>query len=166
MSKSSIGTTNLLDTVSPSIPIIKDVSVNNLGQSVINWEESEGADLYIVYIQDNSGAWITLDSVDAVQNSYLYQASQADIIIERFNIRAVDSCGNSRLQSLEHNSILLTYNSDACEYSIQLDSPFGQVFSFPQFNCRSMHQILLHTKFWTMEFTVVCICTISIKFLI
>ena len=121
VSKSSIGTTNLLDTVSPSVPIIKDVSVNNLGQSVINWEESEGADLYIVYIQDNSGAWITLDTVFNNLTSYTFLNSSAQSSFESFSIKAIDTCGNARARSLKHNSILLTNTSDVCDYSISLN---------------------------------------------
>tara|TARA_B100001758_G_scaffold81904_1_gene69641 strand:- start:51534 stop:54935 length:3402 start_codon:yes stop_codon:yes gene_type:complete len=121
VSRSSVSTVNLLDTITPITPIIESVSVNNLGKSEISWSSSAGADYYIIYVEDNNGVFITLDSVDAVQNSYLYEASQADTIIERFNVRAIDSCGNSRVQSIVHNSILLTYNSDPCDYSIELD---------------------------------------------
>ena len=121
VSKSSIAMVPLKDTISPVTPIIKDVSVNNLGKAVVSWESSSGADLYIIYLQDANGAWITLDTVSSALNSYVYQNSFAETTFENFSVKAIDTCGNSRVRSLTHNSILLTNSSNACDYSISLD---------------------------------------------
>ena len=121
VSKSSIANVNLLDTISPVTPIIKDVSVNSLGKSVISWLSSLGTDYYIVYVEDVNGAWITLDTVAFGTNSYEFVNSTAFQAVENFSVRAVDSCGNSRVRSLEHNSIFLVNGSDVCDYSIYLD---------------------------------------------
>ena len=121
VSKSSVGTVHLQDTVSPVIPSIENVSVNLSGQSEFTWSSSPNTGYYIIYIQDNNGAWITLDTVPSSQNTYVYQNSQATSNVETFSVRAIDSCGNSRIQALEHNSIFLTNTSNACDYSISLD---------------------------------------------
>ena len=121
ISKSSIAEVHLFDTVSPLTPIIKDVSVNNSGNSVISWEPSVGTDFYIIYILDANGAWITLDTLSSSFTSYEYMNSIADISLESYSIKAIDTCGNSRVRSFTHNSIYLTNSSDACDYSISLD---------------------------------------------
>jgi gliding motility-associated-like protein len=121
ISKSSTAEVNLLDTVSPVTPIIKDVSVNNLGRSVISWEPSMGSDLYIIYFKDPNGAWITLDTVSSIFNSYTYQNSLAENDFENFSVKAIDTCGNARARSLTHNSIFLSNSSNTCDYSIALN---------------------------------------------
>jgi gliding motility-associated-like protein len=121
VSKSSIGTVHLLDTITPVTPIIKDISINALDRSVITWLPSTGSDFYIIYMEDNNGAWITLDTVLSVLNSYEFASSLASQNIEKFSVRAVDSCGNARIRSLAHNSMLLVNSSDVCDYSISLD---------------------------------------------
>jgi len=120
ISKSSIGLVNLLDTITPITPLISDISVNPLGKSVISWLPSIGTDYYIVYIEDVNGAWITLDTVGLGINSYEFVNSSAFQGVENFSVRAVDSCGNSRIRSLEHNSIFLVNGSNVCDYSISL----------------------------------------------
>ena len=121
VSKSSISSVNLLDTLSPVTPIIEDISVDVNGKSVVSWSVSPDSDFYIVYIQDNNGAWITLDTVLFGTNSYQFVNSNATINSENFTVRAVDSCGNSRIRSLVHNSILVINSSDVCDYSISLN---------------------------------------------
>ena len=121
ISKSSVTTLNLLDTISPATPIIKNISVNTLGKSVINWLSSIGTNYYIIYLEDINGAWITIDTVAFGTNSYEFINSTAFQGAENFSVRAVDSCGNSRVRSLEHNSIFLVNGSDVCDYSISLD---------------------------------------------
>ena len=121
VSKSSVTSLNIFDTISPLTPVIKDISVNSLGRSVISWLSSVHTDYYIVYIEDVDGAWITLDTVNFGIDFYEFDNSSALQIIEKFSIRAVDSCGNSRERSLEHNSLLLGYTSDECNNSISLD---------------------------------------------
>ena len=121
VSRSSVDNVNLLDTVSPATPIIKDVSVNNQGKSVVSWTPSMGADLYIIYLQDSNGAWITIDTVSSNLDTYVYQNSSAESTAENFSIKAIDTCGNARVRSLTHNSIFLTNTSNVCDYSISLD---------------------------------------------
>ena len=72
-------------------------------------------------MEDVNGAWITLDTVAFGTNSYEFVNSTAFQAVENFSVRAVDSCGNSRVRSLEHNSIFLVNGSDVCDYSISLD---------------------------------------------
>ena len=95
--------------------------MNNLGQSVVTWMPSADSDFYIIYWEDITGAWITLDTVSAALDVYVYQNSNAETISENFSVKAIDSCGNARARSLTHNSILLTNTSNACDYSIALD---------------------------------------------
>ena len=121
VSRSSVGTVALQDTLSPETPIIQDISVNSSGKSVVTWSASTGADSYIIYFLDNDGAWITLDTVSSLSNSYIYENSYATNTIESFSVRAIDTCGNTRVRSLLHNSILLTNTSNSCDYSISLD---------------------------------------------
>ena len=52
VSRSSISSVQLQDTLSPLTPEIKDISVNNQGNAVVSWIPSLGADFYIIYIQD------------------------------------------------------------------------------------------------------------------
>ena len=120
-SKSSVTSLNLLDTISPQTVVIKDISVNNLGRSVVSWVSSIGTDYYIIYLEDANGAWITIDTVTLGTNSYEFVNSSALQEVEKFSVRAVDSCGNSRERSLDHNSIYLLNSSDVCDYSISLD---------------------------------------------
>ena len=120
-SKSSVSSLNLLDTISPQTVVIEDISVNNQGRSVISWISSIGTDYYIIYLEDANGAWITIDTVTLGTNSYEFVNSSASQRIEKFSVRAVDSCGNSRERSLDHNSIFLVNSSDVCDYSISLD---------------------------------------------
>ncbi len=116
---SSISTVNLLDSIPPSRPIITDVSVDNNNLSNISWENSVGANYYVIYKKDEFGAWITIDSVSS--NTYIYDNSNAGNIKEIFQIRALDSCDNASLTSDEHNSIYLSYTLNACENTMRLN---------------------------------------------
>ncbi|MDG1283619.1 MAG: gliding motility-associated C-terminal domain-containing protein, partial [Flavobacteriales bacterium] len=121
VSRSSISSVQLQDTLSPLTPEIKDVSVDIQGNAVVSWIPSLGADFYIVYIQDQAGAWITLDTIDASLNTFIYNNSLAGSTIESYSVKAIDSCGNTRSRSQLHNSIFLQSTSDACDYSISLE---------------------------------------------
>jgi gliding motility-associated-like protein len=121
VSRSSISSVQLQDTLSPLTPEIKDISVNSQGNAVVSWIPSLGADFYIIYIQDQAGAWITLDTIDASLNTFNYNNSLAETTIESYSVKAIDSCGNTRSRSQLHNSIFLQSTSDACDYSISLD---------------------------------------------
>lgn len=120
VSKSSISSLQLQDTLSPTTANIKDVSVNNIGEAVVSWLPSLGADFYILYLKDNNGAWITLDTISSSLSSYTYNSSSADNSVETFSVKAIDSCGNTRSRSEIHNSMFLQSNSDACDYSVSL----------------------------------------------
>ena len=121
VSRSSISSVQLQDTISPLTPEIKDISVNSQGNAVVSWIPSLGADFYIIYVQDQAGAWITLDTIDASLNTFNYNNSLAETTIESYSVKAIDSCGNTRSRSQLHNSIFLQSTSDACDYSISLD---------------------------------------------
>ena len=122
VSKSSVANINLLDTIKPDQPTITDVSVNNSGKSVISWEPASGSDFYAIYKQDNFGVWVTIDSVFGINNTnYIDLSSNASNDSELFQIRSIDSCGNSSATSAEHNSINLTAALDACDHSIFMD---------------------------------------------
>ena len=121
ISRSSIATTHLVDDVPPEIPIIKDVSVDLNGKSVISWQPSVGAELYAVYIQDSNAAWITLDTVFYPDSTFIYQSSNANENFETFSVRALDSCENTLDASLAHNSIHLNLELDACEHTFDLN---------------------------------------------
>ena len=121
VSKSSISTVNLFDTLSPVIPYIEDVSVDVNGKSVVSWSVSPDSDYYIIYVEDNNGAWITLDTVLFGVNSYVFTNSNATTISENFTIRAIDSCGNTRARSEIHNSIFVSYFIDECANSVDLN---------------------------------------------
>ena len=121
ISASSIDGAILRDTISPLVPEILDVSVNSSGKSVINWiSYSADIDLYIIYMKDNLGAWITIDTVFAPLTSYEYFNSNASNTFETFRVRALDSCANGSLTSIEHNSINLKAEFHACDHSIDL----------------------------------------------
>ncbi len=119
VSNSSIDGANLQDTISPNTPVIDVVTVTG-GKSEINWTSSSAdVDAYVIYILDEFGAWITIDTVDGIANTtYIYNVSSANDKSETFRVRALDSCYNASGTSLNHNSIYLSSVLDVCEYSI------------------------------------------------
>ena len=119
---SSIDGANLQDTISPNNPVIEVVTVT-AGQSVISWTSTSlDVHVFAIYVQDEFGAWITIDSVFGIaSNSYTYTASNANDMPEAFRVRALDSCYNASGTSLIHNSIYLSSILDVCEYSIYFD---------------------------------------------
>lgn len=121
-STSNIGTVHLLDTITPAVPVITDVSVDASGKAVITWTVSVGTDFYAIYKKDEFGVWVTMDSVFGVNNvTYLDLNSNAENISELFTIRALDSCGNASSTSFEHNSINLETEIHACDHTIQMN---------------------------------------------
>ena len=123
VSNSSIKEIILKDTISPNKPVILDVSVNSNGKSVISWSSSStDVDVYAIYIQDEFGAWITIDSVYGFSNnSFEYISSNADNNYETFSIRSIDSCGNASSRSIMHNSMNLISKIDVCDLSININ---------------------------------------------
>jgi len=113
---SSIDGANLQDTISPNNPVIEVVTVT-AGQSVISWTSTSlDVHVFAIYILDEFGAWITIDSVFGIaSNSYTYTASSANDMPEAFRVRALDSCYNASSTSLSHNSIYLSSILDVCE---------------------------------------------------
>ena len=120
ISKSSIDGAILKDTMSPNKPIIHDVSVDSNGKSTITWSSSStDVDVYAIYILDEDGSWVTIDSVFGFNNNtYTYNNSDAINNYETFSIRSIDSCGNASNRSLKHNSINITPKVNICDLSI------------------------------------------------
>ena len=81
VSNSSIDGDILQDTISPNNPVIEVVTVT-AGQSVISWTSTSlDVHVFAIYVQDEFGAWITIDSVFGIaSNSYTYTASNANEI--------------------------------------------------------------------------------------
>ena len=120
ISKSSIGTINLGDTLTPMTPYITDVSVDANGKSLISWIPTPGADYYIIYLNGTEGD-ITTDTVfGGLNSSYSYGSSFADEYSETFSIRAEDSCGNTKITTPYHNSIYLSFDLDECTQDLIL----------------------------------------------
>ena len=88
VSNSSINGAILKDTISPNKPIISDVSVDSNGKSVISWSSSStDVDVYAIYLLDEFGAWITLDSVYGFNNNtFTFSASNAVNTYETFDL--------------------------------------------------------------------------------
>ncbi len=122
VSNSSTDGANLQDTISPNNPVIEVVTVT-AGQSVISWTSTSlDVHVFAIYILDEFGAWITIDSVfGSLSNTYTYNTSNATGMSETFRIRALDSCYNASGTSLTHNSIYLSSILNVCEYSIYFD---------------------------------------------
>ena len=124
VSRSNIATTHLADDTEPDIPVIKDVSVNSSGQSVISWEPTNGAELYAIYLWSDLDGWISIDTVFNAF-SYVYLLSEASEKSELFSIRALDSCNNESLASYDldsqHNSIFLEMDLHPCNQTVQLE---------------------------------------------
>ena len=121
ISKSSIGTVNLGDTLTPMTPYITDVSVDANGKSIISWIPSPGADYYIIYLNGTQGD-ITTDTVfGGLNSSYSYGSSFADEYSETFSIRAEDSCGNTKITTPYHNSIYLSSDLDECTHDLSFN---------------------------------------------
>ena len=123
VSNSSINGAILKDTISPNKPIISDVSVDSNGKSVISWSSSStDVDVYAIYLLDEFGAWITLDSVYGFNNNtFTYSASNAVNNYETFSIRSIDSCGNASSRSIMHNSMNIISKINICDLSINFN---------------------------------------------
>jgi gliding motility-associated-like protein len=120
ISRSSIGTVNLADTLTPKTPIITDISVDSIGKAVISWTTSAGSDHYLIYNVTNQGS-VFIDSVHGeFSSTYTYLDSEADSDFETFHVKAIDSCSNSMLATLNHNSIYLSYDLDECAQDLFL----------------------------------------------
>ena len=121
VSKSSIGVVSLLDSITPIVPTITDVSVDASGKSVIFWTPSPGAEYYIIYLQAEDGN-INIDTVwGELSSSYPFDNSFANQHYETFSIRAEDSCGNTKNTTPLHNSIYLEADLDACTHNLTLN---------------------------------------------
>jgi len=120
ISRSSVGTVILADTITPITPNITDVSVDVNGKSVISWIPSAGSDHYLIYKVTDQG-FLFIDSVHGeFSSNYTYLNSEADSLFETFNIKAIDSCSNSMIATLNHNSIYLLSDLDECTRDLTL----------------------------------------------
>lgn len=120
ISNSSIDSDILKDTISPAVPVISDVSVNSNGKAVISWTSSPiDVEMFVIYWQDPTGAWITIDTVfDASITSYIFNNSDANHLSETYRIRALDSCFIQSSTSIVHHSINLEHEINICSYSM------------------------------------------------
>jgi gliding motility-associated-like protein len=119
ISKSSIGIANLGDTITPIRSVITDVSVDASGNAVISWIPSPGADVYEIYKEDNQ-VWLTVGTALPPNTTFVYANSNANNVFETFSVRALDSCSNTKEKSVEHNSIHLSSDLDACTHDLTL----------------------------------------------
>ena len=120
-SRSSVATVPLQDINPPDIPVINDVSVNSLGQSVITWNPSSiDVDIYEIYILTDED-WLWIGQVNAPDTFLVYNNSNANNVSETFSVRALDSCDNASLKSIEHNSIRMTTRVDVCNFTLNID---------------------------------------------
>ena len=143
VSNSSINGAILKDTISPNRPIIHDVSVNNNGKSVISWSSSStDVDVYAIYLLDDFGAWITLDSVYGFNNNtFTYSSSDAINNYETFSIRSIDSCGNASSRSIMHNSMNIISKINICDLAINFN--WNEYINFE--NDLSHYKIFINT---------------------
>ena len=143
ISKSSIDGAILKDTMSPNKPIIHDVSVDSNGKSTITWSSSStDVDVYAIYIRDEDGSWVTIDSVFGFNNNtYTYNNSDAINKYETFSVRSIDSCGNASIRSDKHNSINITSKVNICDLSISFS--WNEYINFQ--NDLSHYKIFINT---------------------
>ena len=126
-SVSSVGIVHLQDTITPKMPIIKDVSVNLSGQAVISWIPSIGADYYNINQWTTSG-WQTKGTTSSGLDSiFTWINSDADQKSEEFLIIAFDSCGNhvvdtnSIWEYSKHNSVFVQTELNICDKTVTID---------------------------------------------
>jgi gliding motility-associated-like protein len=120
ISQSSIDSAILSDELSPDLPVITDVSVDVNGKAIINWTCSSGdVDMYEINIKDAQG-WIPIGIVNAPITTFIYNASNASNTSETFAVRALDSCDNASLRSVEHNSINIETQVNVCDFIVDI----------------------------------------------
>ncbi|MCB0478494.1 MAG: gliding motility-associated C-terminal domain-containing protein [Crocinitomicaceae bacterium] len=122
------------DLIKPTIPIITAVSVDTSNNDVnISWNINPSEDTYgyIVYIQDDFGLWITLDTLWGITSvNYTHVGANADQKILHYSVAAFDSCfvagitppiHQTSAKSPEHFTMLLEADLNICEIAAILD---------------------------------------------
>ena len=121
ISRSSISSIPLQDINPPEIPIINDISVNSDGKSIITWNPSSiDANIYEIYILTEED-WLWIGQVNTPDTFFIYDNSNANNISETFSVRALDSCDNASLKSVEHNSIRMITTVDVCNFTLEIN---------------------------------------------
>jgi gliding motility-associated-like protein len=93
-------------------------TVNPAGRATIEFPLSPSGDIveyYVLWQNDATGNWDIIDTVGGLA-PYTWQASQADVRIEKFKVISADSCGNVSDDQLviEHNTLLMESKVDLC----------------------------------------------------
>jgi hypothetical protein len=131
---SNIQGDNFEDLIKPYIPIITAVSVDTATNDVeISWNVNPSEDTYgyIIYVQDDFGLWITLDTIYGINSTVYYHiGAMADQKIMHYSVAAFDSCYvdgtnppifQTSAKSPEHYTMLLEAELDICNISTTLD---------------------------------------------
>lgn len=131
---SNIQGDNFEDMIKPHIPVITAVSVDTSTNDVnIFWNVNPSEDTYgyIVYVQDDFGLWITLDTIYGISNtSYTHIGAQANTKILHYTVAAFDSCYipgtnppifQTSAKSVEHFTMMLEVELDICNIETTLD---------------------------------------------
>ncbi|MEO8148959.1 MAG: gliding motility-associated C-terminal domain-containing protein [Bacteroidia bacterium] len=123
ISVSSIDGDIFNDNTPPALTLLDTVSVNpGTGQVTVSWLQNTSGDAvgYIIYLF-NGASWDSIANVTGISSlSYLYAASNANNVIENYNIAAYDSCDNIAPLGTPHNTIHLTDTLDKCNAAINL----------------------------------------------
>lgn len=122
------------DLIKPEIPVIYSVSVDtSTNDVIITWNQNSSEDTYgyIVYIQDNFGLWLTLDTLWGINDtSYLHVGAGADQQTLHYSVAAFDSCFvaginppiyQTSAKSPKHFTMLLEGDLEICEIATLLD---------------------------------------------
>lgn len=122
------------DLIKPEIPVITAVSVDTSTNDVnISWNINPSEDTYgyIIYIQDQFGLWITLDTLWGITSTdYTHIGAGADQGILHYSVAAFDSCFvaginppiyQTSAKSPKHFTMLLEAELEICEIAAVLD---------------------------------------------
>lgn len=113
------------DKITPSIPVISNVTIDSLtGAVTINWNVNPQADTYgyVVYLQNQAGNVVELDTVWGLGNtSYTYNENTANGALT-YSVAAFDSCYTSSIPATfqtsakanVHSSVFLEGYYDPC----------------------------------------------------
>ena len=111
-----------LDNLIPEISPINFVSINEMGNVIVNWTPSPSPEVtaYLIYRRTTMGTVI----IDTVFNGTIYEDQGASINSqsETYFVNAIDPCGNTSIFIEPHNTIFLEATSiSECDQSITLE---------------------------------------------
>lgn len=127
---SNIDGDNFEDMINPDIPQINEVSIDTLtGNIQLTWNQNAQPDTYgyIIYVMDNNGFIIELDTVWGVTNtSYSYSTSIDGPMT--YSVAAFDSCWTSIIpptyqtsaKAELHSTMFVTSTYNICDRSVSL----------------------------------------------